>query len=227
MKICLIPARGGSKRIRNKNIKNFCGKPLISYSIDLAKKSKIFDEIYVTTDSQKIKKISIKYGAKVPFLRPKKISNDRATDKEVLDHFIEYCKKKNINIDYLCYLYPTSPLLDISTLKKCNKMITRSNYFQLMTVCSFPSAPQKAMKKNKFNEVELINKKFQFTLSQNLKELYYDAGQCYWYNLKKTKLKNKILSIKLNRYNVQDINTMEDFVVAEQLYKLKLARKKK
>ena len=107
MKICLIPARGGSKRIRNKNIKSFYGKPLISYSIDLAKKSKIFDGIYVTTDSQKIKRISIKYGAKVPFLRPKKISNDRATDKEVLDHFIEYCKKKIlILIIYVIFIPP-------------------------------------------------------------------------------------------------------------------------
>ena len=94
MNICLIPARIGSKRIKKKNIKRFYGKPLISYAIINAKKSNLFRKIVVSTDSKSIAKIAEKYGAEVPFYRPKKFSNDKATDKQVRKHFLNYCKKK-------------------------------------------------------------------------------------------------------------------------------------
>jgi len=97
MKICLIPARKGSKRIKNKNIKIFFGKPLISYAINVAKKSNLFDKIIVSTDCIKIKKISEKFGAEVPFIRPNNLSNDKSTDIDVVKHFLNFCKKKEIN----------------------------------------------------------------------------------------------------------------------------------
>ena len=225
MKICLIPARGGSVRIKNKNIKSFCGKPLIYYSIYLAKKSKLFDEVVVSTDSKKIAKIARSYGASTPFLRPKKISNQFSLSKDVVKHFLDFYKKKKIKINYLCYLYPTAPLLKISTLKKSFIKFKNSNYFKLITVCNFSHPIERALKKNKLNEVVYLNKKKQFSRSQDLSKFYYDAGQIYWYNIGKyfkNREKNKTLSLELNRYEVQDIDTLEDFKVAEKIYKLKL-----
>ena len=225
MKICLIPAREGSKRIKNKNIKFFCGKPLISYSIELAKKSKLFDDVIVSTDSKKIAKIARRYGASTPFLRPKKISNQFSLDKEVVEHFLNFYKEKKIKINYLCYLYPTAPLLKISTLKKSFIKLKNSNYSKLITVCNFSHPIQRALKKNKLNEIVFLNKKKQFVRSQDLTKFYYDAGQVYWYNIDKyfkNREKSKTLSLELNRYDVQDIDTLEDFKVAEKLYKLKL-----
>lgn len=224
MKVCLIPARGGSKRIKNKNIKNFFGKPLISRSILVAKKSKLFDKIFVSTDSQKIANIAKKSGALIPFLRPKKISGDYASDLDVLHHFLNYTKKEKIKISYLCYLYPALPLLKVTTLKKCYNLITKSKYTKLMTICRYRNPIQQALKKNKKGEISFAKNKFKFYRSEDLASFYYDAGQGYWYDIKKyLKIKNKnkikIVSVELKRHEFQDINTMEDFRLAEKLFK--------
>ena len=105
-------------KIKKKNIKKFFGKPLISYAILNAKKTNLFQKIIVSTDSKIVTKIAIKNGAEVPFIRPKNLSNDKATDAQVRNHFLKYCKRKRINIEYLCYLYPTTPLLKISFIFK-------------------------------------------------------------------------------------------------------------
>ena len=232
MKIRLIPARSGSKRIKNKNIKIFCGKPIISYSIELAKKSKLFDKIIVSTDSKKIARIAKKYGAEIPFIRPRKLANEFTPDKDVLNHFIDFYNKKKININYLCYLYPTSTLLKKSIMKKSYNLLARSKYSKLILVSNFSHPIQRALIKNKFNEIKFLNKKHQFTRSQDLKNFYHDAGQCYWYNIKKyNKIKNKTnirtLAFQLDRHEFQDIDTIEDFKVAENLYKLKFLSNKR
>jgi len=224
MKICLIPARSGSKRIKNKNIKKFLGKPLINWSIQKAKKSKLFNEIIVSTDSEKIANIAKKLGASVPFLRPKKLSSDYAVDRDVLHHYLDYTRKNNIKINLLCYLYPTVPLLKISTLKKCYNLINKTKCPKVITICKFPSPIQRALKKNNLGIVKFNEKKFIFYRSQNLKEYYYDAGQCYWYNIEKydklrSKKEIKTLSVELNPYEVQDINTMKEFLAAKKLFK--------
>ena len=226
MKICLIPARANSKRIKNKNVKKFSGKPLINWSIQLAKKSKLFDDIVVSTDSKKITKIAKKAGASIPFLRPKKISGDYASDEDVLHHFLNYARKKKIKINFLCYLYPTVPLLKLAILKKCHDTITKSKYTKLMTVCSYRNPIQQAFKKNKSGEVQFVNKRYQHFFSYELPKYYYDAGQCYWYNIKnylkeKNKDKIKMIAIELNRYEFQDINTIEDFRIAQKLFKMR------
>ena len=145
MNICLIPARSGSKRIKNKNIKNFFGKPIISYTIKTAINSKLFDKIFVSTDSEKIANISKKNGAEVPFIRPKSISNDYAPDKEVIDNFLKYASKNKININYLCYIYPINPLIKISTLKKCKSLLLNSNCKKVMTVGKYSYPIQRAL----------------------------------------------------------------------------------
>ena len=128
MNIAIIPARSKSKRIKNKNIKLFFGKPIIFYSIDLALKSKIFDKVIVSTDSKKIKKIAEKYGAEVPFIRPKNLSNDFVGTPTVVKHAVNWCKKKGLSIKNICCIYPTTPLLEKKYLIEGLKKIRRSNH---------------------------------------------------------------------------------------------------
>ena len=148
MNICLIPARKGSKRIKNKNIKNFNGKPIIYYSIKAALNSKLFDKIVVSTDSEKIKKIAIKFGAEVPFIRPKNISDDFAIDFDVINHYLQFCKKQKISINNLCYLYPVNPLIKISTLKRCIKLLDSFNCQSVITVRKYAFPIEMALIKN-------------------------------------------------------------------------------
>ena len=217
-KFCLIPARSGSKRIKNKNIKLFHGKPIISYAISNAKKSGLFDKIFVSTDSSKIAKIAKKYGAEIPFIRPKNISNDKTVDDSVRNHFIEYCKKKKLHIDYLCYLYPCTPLLKIKTLKNTFRLISQKRYKQLNTICKYSSYIQKVLKKNYKNEIEYKYKKNKYLRTQDLEEYYYDAGQLYWFNYKKN-LKKKTIGYEISNWEGIDINTREDMQKASKIFK--------
>jgi len=221
--VCVIPARGGSKRIKNKNIKSFNGEPLISYSIRTAIKSKLFDEVIVSTDSKKIAKIAKKYGAKVPFLRPKKLANDFANDLQVINHYCDFNKQNKIQINYMCYLYATAPLLKVSTLKKCYDGIKKSKYAIAMTVLQFEAPIQRALVKARNGETHFKDEKFLKYRSQDLKKYFHDAGQCYWFNMKKYGKKSSSwpkLGVELNRGEAVDIDTMEDFKMAEKLYKL-------
>ena len=214
MNICLIPARIGSKRIKKKNIKKFYGKPLISYAILNAKKSKLFKKIIVSTDSKSIARIAIRYGAEVPFLRPKKFSNDKATDMEVRKHFCSFCKTEKINFKYLCYLYPTTPLLKLSTLKKSFQFFKKTRYSELMTIGKHRSTISKSYIKKKNSEIKKVNK------LNNLKEdIFYDAGQFYWYNFN-SNIKKKC-GFKISATEAVDINTMDDFEYVKKLYLLK------
>lgn len=225
MNICLIPARGNSERIKNKNILSFFGRPIISYSIATAIKSKLFDRIIVSTDSKKISNISKKYGAETPFLRPKKISNSFASDHDVINHFFDYCKKKQISLNKLCYIYPVNPLLKIKTLKKCKKLISKYNCQKVITIAKFSYPIQRALKMDKKHQISLFNKKFDNKRSQDLEIFYQDAAQCYWYNFDKiSNFKNKKLrtmGVKLHRHEVCDVDTKEDFNVLKRLYKLR------
>ena len=229
MKICLIPARSGSKRIKNKNIKNFFGKPLISYSISTALKSKIFDRVIVSTDSKKIKKISLKYGAEVPFLRPKRLSNDYTADIDVIKHFLNFTKKKEkLKVNTLCYLYPCSPLLKVSTLKKCATLISKKNCKRVITVSKLSHPIERVLKRNQNQEYNFKNEKYFNTRSQDLKEYYQDAAQCYWYNLRKIKKlrKNKFiksLAVILKKHEFYDVDNLEDLKFLKKLF---LIRKK-
>lgn len=216
-RFCLIPARGGSKRIKNKNIKLFHGKPIISYAILNAKKSGLFDKVFVSTDSSKIAKIAKEFGATVPFLRPKNISNDKTIDDSVRNHFLEYCKGR-FQIKYLCYLYPCTPLLKIETLKKSFQFIAKKKYEKLLSICRYTSHIQRALEKNKNNEVKYKYMKYQNYRSQKLKDYYYDAGQFYWYNYNKNIIK-KTAGYEINKFEGIDINTLEDFNLASKIFR--------
>ncbi len=222
--ICIIPARKNSKRIKNKNIKLFCGKPLIYYSIDLAKKSKLFDRIIVTTDSLKIKKIAEKYGAEVPFLRNKKLSNDYSSTKEVIKDVVDKINlEKQTNI--FC-LYCTAPLLIIKDLKEALKIFKNTTSEALYAITSYSHSPFRSLKKNANfifpNSVKNMNKR-----SQDLKRLFHDSGTFYIFSsdyIKKgyKKFSKKTVGYFIPKYRAIDIDVMEDFKLAEYIKKSRL-----
>ena len=224
--VCLIPARSGSKRIKNKNIKYFFGKPLIAYAIEKALKCRLFNKVYVSTDSKKIASIANKYGAQIPFYRPKKFSNDKSSDNQVINHFLDFAKQKNLEIVNLCYLYPVTPLLTITTLKKSYQIIKKDKFQKVITIGKFSYPIQRALTKGSKEEIKFVSKKFSKYRSQELKDYYHDAGQCYWFNIKKLKDKRinnnlKTGGLELKPQEFHDVDTLEDLEVLKRLFKIK------
>ncbi len=223
--ICLIPARGGSKRIPKKNIKLFFGKPLIAWSIGVAKSSGIFDEVYVSTDDKEIADVAIEYGAVVPFLRPAKLSNDYAVDKDVIEHFILWMKDNQVFSDTLCYLYATAPFITEKLLKDVKDLLIKSEAVLAQTVTNYDYSVLKALRKDKSGAIKYVWEEFSNTRSQDLPELVHDAGQCYFYNLQKYGKEHKTVGFNIPRYRCQDIDTLEDFQNAERLFEILLNQK--
>lgn len=225
--ICLIPARGGSKRIPRKNIKFFHGKPLIAWSIEAAQSSKIFDAIYVSTDDDEIADIAKKYGAIIPFIRPKHLSNDYANDKEVRDHFIEWMNSNQIKADALCYLYPTAPFINEETLLGCKKLLLQSSASSTHTVTTYAYPVLRSLKEGKNGLLSYMWEEYANCRSQDLPELIHDAGQCYFFDLKKYGEDEKRVGYRIPRIYCQDIDTLEDFEIAEKLFAIHISENKK
>ena len=223
--ICIIPARGGSKRIKNKNIKQFHNKPLIFYSIKNALSSKIFTEVYVSTDSKKIQKISKKYGANVSHLRPKKFSSDKIITKDVLKNFIKNLKSIH-KIDYLCCLYPTAPLITSIDLKKAYKQFVKSNADALISVGKYNNHPLRGFRLSKNKYLSFKFPKYQKKNSQDLETMYHDAGAFYFYKksqflkTKKNLIPRKTIPFVLNQCKVVDIDDIDDFNFAKKLFQI-------
>jgi len=218
MNLCIIPARGGSKRIPKKNIKSFCGKPLIAYSIETAKKSNLFEEIVVSTDSEEIAEVSQKYGAKILW-RPKELADDYAGSTEVFEHAINELNK-NKKYKYACMIYPTAPFLQIEYLKKGLEELKKSDACFSFAATSYDFPIWRGFEVVG-NRAKMFFPEFMNKRSQDLKEAFHDAGQFYWKKLscsEKFKFDGNI-PILIPRYLVQDIDTMEDFIRAENMYK--------
>lgn len=227
MNICLIPAREGSKRIKNKNILIFNKKPLISWSIESGKKSKLFKDIFVSTDSKKISKIAIKYGARIPFLRPKYLANDYANDLNVINHFLKYLKKKKILVKYLCYLYPTAPLLTASIIKKMRKLLINKKCSRVLAISDYLTPIQKALNLTKNKQVMPLKKIYSKKRSQDLKRYFHDVGQCYWFRIENYKIKKYNKQIKsfgfyLDKYSAHDLDNKQDLEYLKIIYKFKV-----
>ena len=223
MNLAIIPARLSSKRLPQKNIKLFFGKPIISFSIDAAKKAKIFDKVIVSTDSIKIKKIAEKHGAEVPFLRPKNIADDRTHFNDAIVQSINEFKRKNIKITNVCCIYPTSPLINYKDIIKGFKLLKKSSSY-VFSACEYISPPQRSFYFKKENLKFLINNNYK-KRSQDLSKIYHDAGQFYW-GSKQTWLNDKIIFnkkskiIEIDYLNFIDINYLKDFNIAKKLYKI-------
>ena len=180
MIICVIPARGGSKRIPRKNIKEFNGKPIIAYSIEAAFKSNCFDQVIVSTDDNEIKEVAKKYGAQVPFVRPDELSNDYVGTIPVIKHAIEWMEDHNNYIENVCCLYATAPFIKSKILTKAYQQLKDSSADYCFSVTSFTFPIQRAIKIVQGDKVDMFYPEYFNTRSQDLEEAYHDAGQFYW-----------------------------------------------
>ncbi|MFG0590571.1 pseudaminic acid cytidylyltransferase [Myroides odoratimimus] len=221
-KLCIIPARGGSKRIPRKNIKNFLGKPIIAYSIEVALSSGLFDEVMVSTDDDEIADVAKKYGAKVPFFRSKDNSNDFATLSDVIDEVKIMYQGVGKEFDYICCILPTAPFVSTNLLKESfNKLVETKQYDSIRPIVRFSYPIQRAfIFENSTGLVEYMFPDFKKTRSQDLEEAYHDAGLFYWmkykFGLNGDKRGGFIVSEKI----VQDIDTLQDWEIAEMKYKI-------
>lgn len=223
MKLCIIPARGGSKRIPRKNIKGFNGKPMIAYSIEAAIKSQCFDRVIVSTDDQEIAKIAIEQGAEVPFIRPEELADDHAGTLQVIKQAIEWFDKNDTAPNEVCCLYATAPFVQVESLQNAYQQLQNTQADYCFTVTSFPFPIQRAIKITKENKVEMFQPKYFNSRSQDLEEAYHDAGQFYWGQATAFKAMTPLFSEDsspyiLPRYLVQDIDTLEDWIRAELMY---------
>lgn len=225
MKIAIIPARGGSKRIPKKNVKLFCGKPMIVWSIEAALKSKIFDRIIVTTDDDEIAKISQENGAEIPFVRPKNLSNDHVNLSEVVLHATKWlCKEHDNNISAICVIHATAPFISELNLKASYEIFQKNECEIVFSATSYPFPIQRAFKINKDKSVEMFQPKNLMIRSQDLEPAYHDAGQFYWMTCDAIinsipTFSNQSRAFLLPRYEVQDIDTKEDWNEAELIFK--------
>lgn len=175
--IAIITARGGSKRIPRKNIKEFCGKPIIAYSIEAAKKSGRFSEIMVSTDSEEIAEISRNYGANVPFLRSKKTSDDYATTADVLMEVLDGYKQREREFEYTCCIYPTAPFVTEDKLIRAMEIMERQNPVAVMPVVQFSYPPQRCYVVDENERIHFKFPQYAAARSQDLEKQYHDAGQ--------------------------------------------------
>ncbi len=220
--VAIIPARGGSKRIPRKNIKEFHGKPLIAYSIEVALKSGLFDKVIVSTDDEEIASIAKIYGAEIPFIRPKELADDFTGTGDVIKHTLNFLKDNGEYYDYACTIYATAPLLQLKYLIEGFEKIKNSDAKMVFSVTSMPFPIQRTFKIDENGRCKMFTPEHFMTRSQDLEEAYQDAGQFYFENLNKEfsdiPFGQDSIPIVLPRYLVQDIDTLEDWERAEYMY---------
>lgn len=227
--IAIITARGGSKRIPRKNIKDFCGKPIIAYSIEAAIQSGIFDEVMVSTDDAEIAAIAKSYGANVPFMRSAETSTDYATTRDVLLEVLHRYEETGVSFDKMVCIYPTAPFVTDKKLAEAFEILNQDGVSQVVPVVRFSFPPQRAYV---INDDELTFKwdEYKSARSQDLEPFYHDAGQFYMYDVKAYKDTSGNISKKVRAYilpesEVQDIDNEEDWIVAECKYSALIKRK--
>ena len=219
-RLLIIPARGNSKRIKNKNIKNFYGKPIIFYSINLALKSKLFEKIHVSSDSDKILRVvnKIKYG--IGFKRKKNLSKDNTPLFDVFTDIVNYYKQMQIFYDEIWYINPCSPLIKKRDLLIASKKIRRKKINSILSITQYSPPIQWAFKKNGII-INPLNSYFQKKRSQDLSKTFYDCGNfgCFKGNVVYKKQKIIFSGIEIPRERAVDIDTITDWKLAEKLFK--------
>ena len=226
--LCIIPARGGSKRIPKKNIKNFLGKPIISYVIEAALNSRLFTEVMVSTEDKEIANIAKENGAVVPFMRSQENSNDFAPTVDVLLEVLNEYKALGKSFDYVCCIYPTAPFVTKDLLSETIKSLKENHADALVPVLRFGFPIQRAVKIEN-HLMKMFQPEHLFTRSQDLEKSYHDAGQFYWvkvselYKQKKLYM-DKAVAFELDEMLAHDIDTPKDWEIAE--FKVSLMNKK-
>ncbi|MDF3935453.1 pseudaminic acid cytidylyltransferase [Pseudomonas citronellolis] len=224
MKLAIIPARGGSKRIPGKNIRLFCGKPMIVWSIEAARQSGCFDEVAVSTDDPRIAAIAREHGAHVPFLRPSELAGDHSGTLPVIQHAIDWYERNGTAPELVCCIYATAPFLRPADLQKGREVLEVGGAEYAFSVTSYPFPIQRALRLTGAQRVEMFTPEHFSTRSQDLEEAFHDAGQFYWGRTQAWKQGVPIFSsasapVVLPRFRVQDIDTQEDWVQAEWMFK--------
>jgi len=224
MNVAIIPARGGSKRIPRKNVKDFYGKPMIAWSIEAAKASGCFDKIIVSTDDPEIADIARQFGAEIPFMRPAALSDDYTGTIPVIRHAVEWLNQNDAPVDFACCIYATAPFILPEYLKLGLQLIKNSGSSYAFSVTSFAFPIQRAVRITKNGRVAMFNPEHFQTRSQDLEEAWHDAGQFYWGTAdawceERAIFGEDSLPVRLPRHRVQDIDTAEDWKRAEWLFR--------
>lgn len=224
MGICIIPARGGSKRIPRKNIKDFHGRPMISWSIKAALESNAFERVVVSTDDEEIAEIARAHGADVPFMRPDDLADDHTPTVPVIVDAVQRAEAIWGKQSLVCCLYATAPFVDPETIRTARKLLEEDEHADYaFPVTSFPFPIQRGLRLSKNGRIEMFQPEHALTRSQDLEEAYHDAGQFYWgrktsWQARKTIMGPGSIPLVVPRYRVQDIDTQEDWVRAERLF---------
>lgn len=223
MKVAIIPARGGSKRVPRKNVKPFCGKAMIAWSIQAAQLSGCFDHIIVSTDDDEIAEVARVHGAQVPFMRPPELSDDHTGTIPVIAHAIDWMTTNIAPVENACCLYATAPFVRAEDLKHGFEALKRTGADYAFSVTSYAFPIQRAIRITSEQRVEMFNPEYFNTRSQDLEDAFHDAGQFYWGRAEAWLAGKPIFShaatpIILPRHRVQDIDTPEDWERAELMF---------
>lgn len=223
--VAVIPARGGSKRIPRKNIKNFCGRPMIAWSIETALKSGCFDRVIVSTDEAEIAETARSWGAEVPFLRPPELADDYTATRPVIRHAIREIEKRYGLPQFVCCIYATAPFIQGADLKKGLSLLMAEDCDFVFSAAPFPYPIQRALRLTEKGRIEMFYPDQRGARSQELEEAYHDAGQFYWGKAEAFLSEKRIFSpasipVIIPHYRVQDIDTAEDWRRAELICEL-------
>lgn len=224
MNVAIIPARGGSKRIPRKNIREFCGKPMIAWSIEAAGQSGCFNRILVSTDDDEIAAIARQYGAETPFVRPSELSDDHTGTIPVIRHAIRWLVDQGESPAYVCCIYATAPFITAAAIRRGREVLEETGSEYAFSVTSYPFPIQRAMRITPRGRVEMFDPEQFSARSQDLEEAFHDAGQFYWGRADAWLAGKMIFSpesapVLLPRHQVQDIDTMEDWQRAELMFR--------
>ena len=223
MNIAVIPARGGSKRIPRKNIKDFCGKPMIAWSIEAAKATGLFDHIIVSTDDAQVAEIAREWGAEVPFIRPFELSDDYAGTTEVVAHATRWSIDQGWSVSAICCIYATAPFVQVDDLRRGLKLLESGNWAYAFSATDFASPIFRAFKQVAEGGVEMFFPEHFATRTQDLPIALHDAGQFYWGRPSAWTEGTRIfdrhsISVVIPRWRVQDIDNQDDWIRAELIY---------
>lgn len=223
MNVAIIPARGGSKRIVRKNIKEFAGKPMVAYSIECALRSGVFDRVIVSTDDAEISGLSVTFGAEVPFVRPAELSDDRTGITDVIAHAITWLQNKGTSVSAACCIYATAPFIRKDDLKSGWELLNSGNWDYVFSATTFAYPIARSFRLESTGGLEMLFPEHFNTRSQDLPEAWHDAGQFCWGRPQAWLEHRRIFDrqstvVKIPRWRVQDIDTLEDWESAQVMH---------
>jgi len=224
MRLAVIPARGGSKRIPRKNIRHFLGQPIIAYSIRAALDAALFDKVIVSTDDEEIAETARRFGAEVPFLRPPALADDLTGTNAVVRHALSWFTERGEDFEQACCIYATAPFVQPGALRAGLELLQASGKAFAFSVTSFPFPIQRAIRFQEDGAIVMFQPEHARTRSQDLEEAWHDAGQFYWGSARSfvddvPLLAGNAMPVKLPRHLVQDIDTLQDWTRAEFMYR--------